>query len=59
MKTGPGLTMNEINKTIERSIFMLRVKERHPITSDSIEDCANDGGEEIFTKMHCVQITNL
>ena len=25
----------------------------------SIEDCAKDGGEEFFTKMHCVRIANL
>ena len=25
----------------------------------TIEDCAKDGGEEFFTKMHCVRITNL
>ena len=25
----------------------------------SIEDCAKDGGEEFFTEMHCVRITNV
>ena len=24
-----------------------------------IEDCAKDGGEEFFTELHCVRITNL
>ena len=24
-----------------------------------IDDCAKDGGEEFFTEMHCVRITNL
>ena len=26
---------------------------------DGIEDCAKDGGEEFFTEMHRVPITNL
>ena len=25
----------------------------------TIEDCAKDGGEEFFTEMHCIRITNL
>ena len=25
----------------------------------SIEDCAKDGGEEFFSEMHCLRITNL
>ena len=28
-------------------------------TVTAIEDCAKDGGEEFFTEMHCVRITNL
>ena len=26
---------------------------------EAIEECAKDGGEEFFTEMHCVRITNL
>ena len=29
------------------------------LDSDLIDDSAKDGGEEVFTKMHCVGITNL
>ena len=29
------------------------------ILATIIEDCAKDGGEEFFTEMHCVRITNL
>ena len=25
----------------------------------TIEDCAKDGGEEFFTEMHCIRITDL
>ena len=28
-------------------------------SEDEIEDCAKDGGEEFFTEMHRVRITNL
>ena len=31
----------------------------HQAAAASIEDCAKDGGEEFFTEMHCVRITNL
>ena len=29
------------------------------LDSLAIEDCAKDGGEEFFTEVHCVRITNL
>ena len=33
----------------DKLIFNLRLKEQL-----SIDDCAKDGGEDFFTKMHCI-----
>ena len=39
------------------SFFWFTVSKFGAVTS-SIHDYAKDGGEELFTKMHCVRITN-
>ena len=57
------------NKDLGRryqSVFKDKISQEqgsnHPSPSpmnQTIEDCAKDGGEEFFTEMHCVRITNL
>ena len=34
------------------------VEDMKSYVDPSIDDYAKDGGEELFTKMHCVRITN-
>ena len=51
-----------LRKSLDRAlfldIFIHEVRSSGVRTSIRIDDYAKDGGEELFTKMHCVRITN-
>ena len=50
---------------LEKGLFTVEPRIKEPmfflgsLHGFLIEDCAKDGGEEFFTEMHCVRITNL
>ena len=50
------------NECIKQPISMAKVNDLSKTLAtrkNLIEDCAKDGGEEFFTEMHRVRITNL
>ena len=54
-----GMKSQEVSGSSLPTLCQFKKNWKHLMNGKSIDDCAKDGGEGFFTKMHCARISNL